>query len=584
MVEVGLASDVAVILVAAALVGVLAVRLNQPTIIGYILTGVVIGPVGLAVVEPSIITDTMAELGLAFLLFLLGIKMRFEDIRHLITPIVKISIPQMAAIGLVGFGLAVVLPFSFEQAVIIGLAVMYSSTAVVIKMLNDKGEATSLHGKIDVGVLLAQDIVVVIILAVLAAGRPESAADVMATLAIVMVLVTITTVAAIAASRYLLPPLFRRIVDDTRLFFLVAISWLFLFVLVADQIDILLAPFGVDAYLSVEMGAFLAGLAIAQLPYSKDLQGRVNPLTDLFVMVFFVSVALDFEAADLLEYWQEAIIVAVVLMVAKFVVFFTLLNWQRFDLETTFLGSINMVQVSEFGIVVAVAAVETDPAFIGPEELGFVTLVALITMSVSVYFVQYNRQLFARVEPYLSRWEQTDPVTPADTDYRDHVVVIGYDEIARRALRILENQYDDIVVVDRNVAHVEAIEDAGYEALFGDVKYAKIRKDAGVNYADFVFSSSNQMGINEILLTETKEETTVFVEAATAEQAERLYDLGADYVIMAPQLGVAQFIEYLESYFQNRSVFNRKIAADLELMRTGRLFPDITDRPGGDDD
>ncbi len=580
MEDIGLAYEVAFILVAGALVGLLAVRLGQPTIIGYILTGVVIGPVGFGLVEPSAITQTMAELGLAFLLFLLGIKMRFGEIRHLIAPIVKISIPQMAAIGLIGFGLALFLPFSFEAAIIIGLAVMYSSTAVVIKMLNDKGEATSLHGKMDVGVLLAQDIVVVIILAVLAAGRPEGFADVATTLGVVMVLVTITAVVAIVGSRYVLPTLFRQIADDSRLFFLIAIAWLFVFVLAADQIDLILSPFGVDAYFSIEMGAFLAGLAIAQLPYSKDLQGRVNPLTDLFVMIFFVSVALDFGTGDLVAYWKEAIVVAIVLMVAKFLVFFGLLYWQRFDLKTTFLGSIGMIQVSEFGIVVAIAAAESQPPFIGAEELGFITLVALMTMSVSVYFMQYNRQLFERVKPYLERWEHADPVQPADTEYRNHVVVIGYDEIARRALQILEERYDDIVVVDRNVAHVEAIEEAGYDALFGDFQYGQIRKDAGLKYAAFVFSSSVQLEINEIILRETSADTTVIVEAATAEQEKRLYDLGAAYVIMAPQLGVAQFIEYLESYFKNRAVFDEKIAADLEKLRSGKLFPDITDRPG----
>ncbi len=583
MVDVGLAHEVALILVSGALAGVLAVRLGQPTIIGYILTGVVIGPVVFGLVEPSAITETMAELGLAFLLFLLGIKMRFGEIRHLIAPIVKISIPQMAAIGLIGFGLALLLPFSFEAAIIIGLAVMYSSTAVVIKMLNDKGEATSLHGKIDVGVLLAQDIVVVIILAVLAAGQPEGLADIATTLGIVMVLVTVTAVVAIGASRFMLPQLFRRISDDRTLFFLIAMSWLFLFVLVSDQIDFILAPFGVEAYLSVEMGAFLAGLAIAQLPYSKDLQGRVNPLTDLFVMIFFVSVALDFEASDLLAYWQEAIVVSVVLMVAKFIVFFGLLHWQRFDLKTTFLGSIGMIQVSEFGIVVAVAAAESQPPFIGPEELGFITLVALMTMSVSVYFLQYNQQLFELVEPYIKRWEHDDPIQPGDTEFRNHVVVIGYDEIARRALRILEERYDDIVVVDRNVAHVEAVEEAGYHALFGDFQYAQIRKDAALKYADFVFSSSGQMEINEILLRETSDETTVFVEAATAEQEKRLYDLGAAYVLMVPQLGVAQFIKYLELYFEDSAAFDEMIRPDLELLRSGELFPDIAVRHGGHD-
>lgn len=582
MEDVGLAYEVAFILVAGAFAGVLAVRLGQPTIIGYILTGVVIGPVVLGLVEPSEITDTMAELGLAFLLFLLGIKMRFGEIRHLIVPIVKISIPQMVAIGLIGFGLALMLPFSFEAAIIIGLAVMYSSTAVVIKMLNDKGEATSLHGKMDVGVLLMQDIVVVIILAVLAAGRPEGFADVAATLGVVMVLVTITTVIAIAGSRYVLPPLFRRIADDSSLFFLIAIAWLFLFVLAADQIDFLLSPFGIEAYLSIEMGAFLAGLAIAQLPYSKDLQGRVNPLTDLFVMIFFVSVALDFGASDLLAYWREAIVVAIVLMVAKFVVFFALLYWQRFDLKTTFLGSIGMIQVSEFGIVVAIAAVESQPPFIGAEELGFITLVALITMSVSVYFMQYNQQLFERAKPYLERWEHDDPVKPADTEYRDHVVVIGYDEITRRALQILKERYDDIVIVDRNVAHVEAIQEAGYDAMFGDFQFAQIRKDAGLKYASFVFSSSVQLEINEIILREAPADATVFAEAATAKQEKRLYDLGAAYVIMAPQLSVAQFIEYLDSYFKNRPDFDEKIAADMEKLRSGKLFPEITGPPGRD--
>jgi len=207
-----------------------------------------------------------------------------------------------------------------------------------------------------------------------------------------------------------------------------------------------------------------------------------------------------------------------------------------------------------------------------------------MTMSVSVYFMQYNRQLFDRLKPYLSRFEQDDPVKPAGTEYHDHVIVVGYDEIARRALRILEDQYDQLVVVDRNVEHVEASQAAGYETLFGDFQYEKIRKDAGIKYANFVFSSSAQVGINRLILSETSDEATVFVEAETSTQADQLYELGADYVIMAPQLGIIQFLTYLESYLNGNEEFDHEIAADMELLESGRLFPDITDRPGGSDD
>ncbi|QZA88186.1 cation:proton antiporter [Salinarchaeum sp. IM2453] len=151
--DIALTVDLAIILLSAALLGFVARQTGQPTIIAYIVAGVLIGPVAFGIVEVTELTETLSDFGLAFLLFLLGIKMRLDDIRHVLSPIVKISIPQMTAVATVGFGVAYVLGFSLLESVMIGLAVMYSSTAVVIKMLTDKGEATTLHGKIDVGVL-----------------------------------------------------------------------------------------------------------------------------------------------------------------------------------------------------------------------------------------------------------------------------------------------------------------------------------------------------------------------------------------------------------------------------------------------
>ena len=581
--EVALTVDLAIILLSATVVGFIAKQTGQPTIIAYIVAGVVLGPAILGIVEVSELTETLSELGLAFLLFLLGIKMRLDEVRHVLAPIIKISIPQMVAVALAGMGVSLALGFDLLESLLIGLAVMYSSTAVVIKMLTDKDEATALHGKIDVGILLVQDIVVVILLAVLAAGRPDDVAEVATTLAVVLVLVAIITVVAIGASRYVLPVVFRRIADNKEVFFLVAVSWAFLFVLVSQEINFFLAPLGIEAYLSIEMGAFLAGLAIAQLPYSKELQDRVNPLTDLFVMVFFVSVALDLEASELVFYWEEAVIAALVLMPAKFLIFFFLIRWQKFSIETTFLSSIGMIQISEFGIIVGVAA--QQGGFIGVEVLGFLTLLALITMSVSVYFIEFNHRLFERLEPFLSRWDTGSEFGGSKKAYRDHAVVIGYDDVTRNALPLLATHYEDVVVVDRKTEHIEILEGEGYDALYGDFRSATIRKDAAVTKAALVLSSSVEVPVNKALLREVGDDATVFLEAERAEDAHELYERGAHCVIVSEQLAAERLVNYLEAYLGDEQSLERAIEDDVELLQSQDPFPNTYERlKGGLDD
>ncbi len=578
--EIALSLDLAILLLAATVAGFLAKQTGQPTIIAYILAGVIVGPVVLGLVEVTELTETLAELGLAFLLFLLGIKMRISEIKHILAPIVKISLPQMAAVAAVGTGVSLALGFGTVESIIIGLAVMYSSTAVVIKMLTDLDETTTLHGKMDVGILLVQDVVVVILLAVLAAGRPESAAEVATTLAVVLTLVAIITVAALAASKYALPSIFRRIADNRQIFFLIAISWAFLFVFVSDNVNLFLAPLGITAYLSIEMGAFLAGVAIAQLPYSKELQDRVNPLTDLFVMIFFASVALTLDAGELLFYWQEAVIAAAVLMVGKFVVFFVLLNWQRFDSETTFFGSLYMIQVSEFGVVVATAAVAGG--FIGVEILGFLTLLALITMGVSVYFFAYGEALYEQAQPLLSRFEAEETFTEENREYTDHAIIVGYDDLTRNTLGFLKEYYEDLVVVDRRADHIEALTEAGYDAVFGDIGSGSIRKDVALKKADFVLSSSDQIEINKKLLRETSDDATVVLEASNEADARALYEQGADYVIQSVSLSSDRLGDTLKALLEDPDVFEEAAERDAKLLRNPKPFPALHEEMSGD--
>jgi len=421
----------------------------------------------------------------------------------------------------------------------------------------------------------------VVVLALFSADSLDNASEIATTLAVIFVMMGFIGLFSILSSRYLLPRLFRRIADNKDVFLIVAIGWAFLFIAIAEGFD-----------LSVEVGAFLAGISLAQLPYSKELEDRITPITDFFILVFFASIGLQIEGlGSLLAFWQEAAVASVVLMVGNFWIMFYLIDREGFSVETSFIGSINMVQVSEFSLVVGALALAQG--YIGPDVLGYLTLMALLTMTLSTYIIAYNHAIYERVSPWFSRFEDGKKADREIKEYNNHAVAIGYDEITERALPVLKDAYDDVVVIDRKTDHIEQVKDEKqYEYVFGDFRHKEVRKAANLSKASFVLSSSVQTEVNEILLAETNDEAVVFVEAERIADARRLYDSGAAYVILSTYLTAATLCEYLEQYFTDPSAFEAATQADIERIRqrqvatndSSSLFESTPSTGGGADD
>ncbi|ELY44026.1 cation:proton antiporter [Natronorubrum bangense] len=577
MSEIALAADFAIIIVVATIVGLIARQTGQPTIIAYILTGLILGPVMFDIVTEDGLVESMAELGLGFLLFLLGMKMRFDDIREILRPIINIAVWQTILQTALALAVAWALGFDPTEVVIIALATVFGATPIIVKILTDKDEITALPGKIDVGVLIVQDIYLVIILALLGADELGSANEIATTLGVIAVMMTFIGVFSIASSRYLLPKLFRRIADNKDVFLVVSIAWAFLFIAVSEQFD-----------LSLEVGAFLAGISLAQLPYSKELEDRITPITDFFILVFFASIGLRLAADDLLAYWLEAIVASVVLMVGNFWIMFYLIDREDFSVETSFLGAINMVQVSEFSLVVGALAVQQG--YIGTDILGYLSLMALMTMSVSTYIINYNHTLYAKSKPWFSRFESESKTDIDLKSYDDHAIAIGYDEVTQQVLPLLEEEYGDVVIIDRRTDHIEELEEEGrYDYIYGDFRHGEIRKAANLKNASFVLSSTVQLDVNKALLNEVSDDATAFVEAERIDGARELYDRGASYVILSTYLTAEKLSEYLEWYVSDPASFDEAVERDIERI-TERARSDPTDRqhlrtgPGGDGD
>ncbi len=552
---IALAADFAWLIVAAAILSYLARLTKQPTIVAYVLTGIVVGPIGLGIVTEDQLIEVIAELGLGFLLFLLGIEMRFERIREVFRPVGAIAVGQAILQAILSTVVALALGFTLFQSLMIALATTFGATPIIVKVLGDKDDLTTLYGRVDVGILIFQDIYLVMALAILAVGAVDTVGEIALSIGRVLVLMAAIGVFAYLASKYLLPTLLRASAENKSTLFTVGIAWAFLFIFVAETLD-----------LSVEIGAFLAGLALAQLPYSTELKEQMRPVTNFFIAVFFASIALQMEVGQLLEYWQEAVFASALLLFGNFWLVFGLFLSQNFDVETSFLGTISMLQVSEFSLVLGALAVEQE--FIDEGILGFLSLMALITMPISTYYVLYNREIYRHLEPYLQRFERDDPITTDLVEYEDHALIIGYNRLTRDAIDVLEDSVDEIVVVEQAAEHVEELQETDHEFIFGDARHGDIRQEANLQGAAILVSAAYRMDVNRRLVEDAPDTITI-VRAQTQEEASQLRETGADYVVPEREFVADRLTEILES-IDDPSEFDQQLDAlnDLTLSET----------------
>ncbi len=564
------ATDFAFVIVTATVLSYIARRTGQPTLVAYILTGIVLGPVVLGVVTEDTLIDLMAELGLGFLLFLLGIEMRFDRIRDILRAIITISVGQTLLQTALAFGIAYLLGFREMDVIIIALATVFGATPIIVKLLDEKDELKTLPGRIDVGVLIVQDIYLVIVLALVGAGLTGAAGEIAADTARILGLMAALGAVSYIAYQYILPTLLRSVAGDRNVLFVVGIAWAFLFIFIAESLE-----------LSVEVGAFIAGLSLAQLPYSTELKERMGPVTDFFLVVFFSSIGLQLEAAALTTYWQEALIASAVLMVGNFLIMFYLIDREGFDPETSFLGSINMVQVSEFSLVVGALAVAQG--LVDEPILGYLSLMAIVTMSLSTYIILYSGWLHERATPVLERFREPDQRDSELPINENHALLVGYDAIVRQTLPLLQDHFETVVVVDRSATTVDELEAVDVDCIYGDIRHGEIRQQADIETAAFVLSVARPASVNRRLIEASDEEAIVITAAEHVDEAQILYDQGVDYVIIKEILTGELLGEQIQGFLDADEQFLTDATESMNRLRTGLPPAAARNKKGGDE-
>jgi Kef-type K+ transport system membrane component KefB/Trk K+ transport system NAD-binding subunit len=527
-------------IIVAALLAVVAQRLGQPLIIGYIVAGALLGPhVGLGLVHDEESIELIAEIGLVLLLFLIGLELslpRLLQAGRVIIVCGLLKVPICAAVAWFVLAPVAALTGGPFDRLYLAIGTGFASTLILVKLLSDKGELTTFSGRVTLGILVFEDLYAIAFLALQPNLTSLQAGPLLRSLGSGVALLG----AALLAARFVLPPLLRRIATSPELLLVVTMAWCFV-----------MAGAGEHAGLSKEMGALIAGVVIASFPYGTEVIPRVTGIRDFFITLFFVALGLKIPPPSP-RVLLLAVGVAAFVMVVQFVATYPLFAALRLDLRTASVVGINLGQISEFSLVVF--SLGLGLGHVSADATALVLYTLLLTAVVSTYGILDNQRLAGGLTRAMERlgagrWFGTAPVEAgghggghgADVFLlgvgREGLILADYVERHAPGLK------PRLAAIDVDTEMLEALGALGVASHYGDIASTETLRHAGIERATVVISAIGDWfrtgTTNLTLLRQVRGLTRtarVIVTAENVEHAERLYAAGADYVLLPTAL------------------------------------------------
>lgn len=569
MSDVSILRDLGFIILAAALFSFAARPARIPSIVAYILAGLALGPVtGLLSVSDAV--HLASEVGIALLLFLVGLELSLEKVKDVGKLAFSAGGLQMGITGAAVLVLSLLLGFSFADSLFLSVALSFSSTVVVVKLLAQRRDLDSVHGRGSVGILLVQDLVVIVVLTFVAGlgrGGELEAGEVLKGLGGAFAGMTALLVAAGGAARWLLPPLFRWIARSPEALFIWGLAWCFILIEGAELLS-----------LSMEMGAFLAGMSLAQLPYSHEMRRRVEPLMNFFVAVFFVTLGVQMDLGSLGAIWVPALAFSALTLVGKPLLFLLLiLPRLGMDQSSSARVGLTLAQSSEFSFILA--ALAFSGGHIESEIMALLGLVGLLTMGASSYLMLYMDALAPRflglaqkvpgLLPREERKEKAGFVAYGDGEeaeagasgrgvgrdrqdgedrhhLSDHIIIVGMNSLGRRLARELTERGEAVMAVDsdpRKLRHLPC------PTLMGNAEYASVLDEAGLDKARLLVSALHIEETNNLLTHRARARgIPVSVHAFEIGHVPELQALGATHLMVARDLGAERLLAAVQKH------------------------------------
>jgi Kef-type K+ transport system membrane component KefB len=550
--------EIAIVLLLASVLGILAKLLKQPTILAYLATGIVIASFGFFNFDNQEVLKAFSDIGIMLLLFLVGLEMNYKLIKLVGKESLIGGLAQIIIACLGGFGIAKLFNFSMIESFYIGIALAFSSTIVVVQLLSDKKAINSLYGKLSIGFLLVQDFVAILVLVTLS-GIESGATFSWSVLVFTIIKGFFLFGAILFLGRNLFPYIFNKIAKSRELLFLSSLAWLFVMAGITKEIGF-----------SVEIGGFLAGLALANSSENFEISLKVRPLRDFFIVVFFAILGSSMALNNFSGLFWPILILSIFVLIGTPIVIMIIMGLLGYEKRTSFFSGVTLAQISEFGLLLGALGLRIG--HIDSNVVALITAVGVITITVSTYFIVHADSIFRFLSDYLSIFERKNKKSSdiENDDLEAPIILIGCHRTGESIAASVSKE--DILIIDFDPSVVQKLRDQGYKAVFGDVSDVDIFEKVNFSKSKVVVSTSPNLDDNLILISRIKDDRNgkefpkIVVRSDSESETIMLYEKGADYVLM-PNFISGHYISRLITIDSNFEMFKTLKKRDIKLIK-----------------
>lgn len=538
----GVFGEFALLLLMSAAAGAVSLWLRQPVMIAYIVIGILAGPALLGVVTAHDQIDLLAQVGVAVLLFVVGLKLDLQHIRHIGPVALATGLGQLAFTIVIGFLIILAMGKGWMEALYVAVALTFSSTIIIVKLLSDKREIDSLHGRIAVGFLIVQDLAVVIAMMVMSALRGDSGEGSLLALAGSLTLrISVAAVGLYLLMRYILPKVVDRVAQSQELLLIFAIAW-----------GTGLAALGEWAGFSKEAGAFIAGFSLASTHYRDAINARLTGIRDFLLLFFFIDLGAKLDFSTLGGEVWPAIVLSLFVLIGNPLIVMSIMGYMGYRKRTGFLCGLTVAQISEFSIIFVAMGISLGHVDNG--ALGLTTLVGLVTIAISTYMILYSHSLYDKLVPWLGLFERKRPhrelaVATERHDLREaDVIVFGLGRYGSRLALSLKEAELKVLGVDFDPEVARTLRRHGLPVRYGDGVASEFLESLPLKDTRWVVSTMPDMTSNRDLLRGLREldfAGEVAVVARDESDGAALKKLGAPTILYPMRNAVDYAVEVL---------------------------------------
>ncbi len=520
--------------------------LRQPLIIGHIITGLLVGPTAFNLVTSSETLTVFSDMGIALLLFLVGLGLNPRVIKEVGRVAVLTGVGQVAFTT--GFGyllVSAITDLSKTATLYVAIGLAFSSTIIILKLLNDKKEQTRLHGKIATGFLLVQDIIATFaLLFVSANGSGGLDTGDLISLALKGASLILALYIIVA---HILPKLRNTIAGSQELLFLFSIAW-------GLGIG---AIFKISGF-SLEVGALIAGVSLAQFSFAQEAASRLKPLRDFFIVLFFVTLGSQLDLSNIVSVLPVALALSAFVLIGNPIIVMSIMGLLRYTKKISFKTSLAVAQISEFSLVLILLANKSGQ--VSDRTLSLMTVVGLITIAVSSYAILYDEKLYKIFGRYLNIFERHKTKTEHRKDGNIELVLFGYKRGGHEFVKVFKSLKKKFVIIDYDPTVIDELEQAKVNFLYGDASDNELLEEANISKVKMVVSTITEFESN-VSLANTLDRINpgaVFIcHADSLEQAAELYDLGVSYVMLPHYIGSEKIGAFIRKSGLKKSEFRK---------------------------